>query len=84
MQTKNKVQSVRTCLYSNKEYPKQELIRFVKVKNKLVIDKEQNMLGRGYYLKITEQVLKDPKLIQILSKRTRTNVTEELIKDLQN
>lgn len=79
---KNKIQSVRTCLYSNKKYPKEELIRFVKVNNKLVIDKQHKMLGRGYYLKITPQVLKDPKLIQVLSKRTHTKVTEELIKDL--
>ncbi|MCQ2956414.1 MAG: YlxR family protein [Mycoplasmoidaceae bacterium] len=46
MSRKNK--GLRTCLYSNKHFDRQELIRLVKVNNKLVIDKKQNMPGRGY------------------------------------
>jgi len=83
MKKRNKVQSFRTCLYTNKQFPKEELIRLVKVDNKLVVDKTNRILGRGYYIKVTDQVLKDPKLIQILSKRTHTKVDIQLINDLK-
>ncbi len=82
MSRKNR--GLRTCLYSNKHYDRQELIRFVKVNNKLVIDTQQNKPGRGYWLKPTDQALNDPKLALILSKRTKCSVSEDLIKDLNN
>ena len=78
MQTKNN-QSIRTCLYCNKQFNKQDLIRLVKVNNKLVIDLKHNMSGRGYYLKLTDQALKDPRLLSILSKKTRTSINNELL-----
>lgn len=80
MSRKNK--GLRTCLYSNKHYERQELIRLVKVGNKLVIDDKQNKPGRGYWLKITDQLLTDPKLLTILSKKTHCSVDENILKEL--
>lgn len=81
MLRKNK--SLRTCLYSNKQFDRQELIRLVKVGNNLVIDKTKKMPGRGYWLKINDQALNDPKLINILSKKTRCSVSTEFLEDLK-
>ena len=79
-----KIKGLRTCLYCNKQFPRQELIRLVKVNNKLVIDLKQNLPGRGYWIKPTDQALQDPKLAFILSKRTKCSVSEDLIKELKN
>jgi len=75
--------SVRTCLYTNKQFDRQELTRLVKINNKLVVDAKGNMLGRGYWLKVTESALADPKLLQILSKRTHCSLDEEFLKELK-
>lgn len=81
MKTKNK--SYRTCLISNKQYERDLLVRLVKINNKLVVDPKKNKPGRGYWLKIDKNVLSDPKLITILSKRTKSSVDENLINDLR-
>ena len=75
---------LRTCLYTNKQYERQELIRLVKVNYKLVIDHNHNLPGRGYWLKITDQALNDPKLTHILSKKTKCSVSLEIIKELKD
>lgn len=82
MSRKNK--GLRTCLYCNKQFARQELVRLVKVNSKLVIDKKQNMPGRGYWIKPTDKALQDPKLTFILSKRTKCSVSEDLVKELQH
>ena len=79
----NKNNCLRTCLYSNQVFPKQELIRLVKSNNKIVIDHKQNMLGRGYWIKLTTQALSDPKLIAILSKKCKTKIDPALIDELK-
>lgn len=73
----------RTCLYSNKQYDKEHLIRLVKQNGKLVIDIKKNMLGRGYWIKLTNNCLSDPKLITILSKRSKSSVDQNLIEQLK-
>lgn len=82
MSRKNR--GLRTCLYSNKHFDRQELIRLVKVDNELVIDRKQDMQGRGFWLKPTSQALNDPKLAVILSKRTKCSVSENLLKELNH
>lgn len=82
MSRKNR--GLRTCLYSNKQFARQELIRLVKVNNKLVIDTKKQMPGRGYWLKVTDKALNDPKLTLILSKRTKCSVSEDLIKEIKH
>lgn len=81
MSRKNK--GLRTCLYSNKQFARQELVRLVKVNNTLVIDKNKNLPGRGYWIKLTTQSIKDPRLTSILSKRTKCSVDDDLIKELE-
>lgn len=78
---KNK--NIRTCLYSNKQYEKNCLVRLVKKDGQLIVDQKQNLLGRGYWLKLSEQALNDPKLITILSKRTKSSVNQDLINQLR-
>lgn len=80
MSRKNK--GLRTCLYSNKQFTRQEMIRLVKVNGQLMIDHKKNMPGRGYWLKLTNQAIKDPKLFQILSKRTKCSMNDAFIKEL--
>lgn len=79
-----KSRGLRTCLYSNKQFARQDLIRLVKVNNKLVVDYKKQMPGRGYWLKPTEKALDDSKLITILSKRTKCSVSEDLVKEIKN
>lgn len=73
----------RTCLYSNKQFNKDQLIRLVKQNGKLVVDIKKNMLGRGYWIRLTKECLSDPKLITILSKRTKSSVDQKLIETLK-
>ena len=56
MQIKNK----RTCIITRKKLDKEELIRFKydKFTNEIIIDWNQNMLGRGFYIS------KEPQKIQ--------------------
>lgn len=82
MKVKNKIVSYRTCLYCNKQYNKEQLVRFVKFNGSLIIDKEKTMPGRGYWLYVSSQALKDPKLIQILSKRTKCSINANIVKEL--
>jgi len=78
-----KINSIRTDLYTNKQFDKSQLTRLVKVNNKLVVDKLGNKLGRGYWIKVTDTCLKDPKLLTILSKRTKCSLDESFLKDLK-
>jgi len=82
MTKSNKIVSERTCLLTNKKYDKSQLIRLVKVDNELTIDKSQTMPGRGYWIHYDAEALKNPKTVQILSKRLRTKVTQDLINRL--
>lgn len=75
--------SLRTCLYTNKQYDKKELIRLVKENNKLVVDHLQNKLGRGYWIKLSPEMINDPKLMVLLSKRTKGSVDQKLIDELK-
>ena len=40
------------------------------------------MPGRGYWLKLTPQALNDPKLLSILSKRTKCSVDPDILKEI--
>jgi len=83
MQAKNKIINSRTCIYSNKQYPKDQLLRIVKRGNKLEIDLKQNQSGRGYYIHVTPEIFKDNKLSLIISKRTRCTISSQFIEELQ-
>ena len=74
---------LRTCLYSNKQYERKDLVRLVRKNDQLIIDHKQNLLGRGYWLRLSKQALDDPKLITILSKRTKSSVNQDLINELR-
>ena len=48
---------LRMDILSRSSFPKEELIRLVKVDNKLVIDIENKLPGRGYYIKKDKSTL---------------------------
>lgn len=79
-----KKNSLRTCLYTNKQFDRQELTRLVIVNGKLTVDHSKKMPGRGYWLKVTQETLNDPKLITILTKRTKSYIDPNFIEDLKN
>lgn len=79
---KKKNYNCRTCLITNKKYHKSELIRICKVNDKLVIDKQRNILGRGYYLSKNIKDF-DPIVIKKkLEKKTGTTVDTNLLNEL--
>lgn len=79
---KNKPISFRTCLITNKQNYKANLIRLVKNANQLEIDLNQNMKQRGFYISKDKKILQQPNFINILEKRTKAKVTSKLIEDL--
>jgi len=78
-----KINSVRTDLYSNKQFNMDQLTRLVKVNNKLVVDSNKKMLGRGYWIKVDDTSINDPKLLTILSKRTKCSLDETFLEQLK-
>lgn len=40
----------RTCVFTRKQYARDELYRFVKYQDKLVLDEKHQLPGRGYYI----------------------------------
>lgn len=79
----NKNNCLRTCVYSNQTYPKTELVRLAKVNGKLIVDTKQNMLGRGYWIKLTPQAISDTKFLTIISKRCKTTPSSDLLDQLK-
>ncbi|EEH02340.1 YlxR family protein [Ureaplasma urealyticum] len=55
----------RTCIFSKKKYPKNELVRFVIINDELIFDSNHY---RGYYLKIQKNTNLE-KMYQFLKKR---------------
>ncbi len=58
---------LRMCIVCRKLKPKQELIRLVKVGDKVVVDEKQKMQGRGVWIS------KDFEIIQRLKKTRALN-----------
>ena len=42
--------NTRTCIVSRKKFKKDELLRFVKIGNEIILDEKQNKQGRGFYV----------------------------------
>lgn len=49
----------RMDMFSRKIHPLRELLRFVKVDGKLVYDRDNSLLGRGYYLYNDEKYIRE-------------------------
>lgn len=78
-----KIINQRTCLITRQKLDKNQLIRLVKINDYLVIDKDQNKQGRGYYISKQLNILKNPNLIKILSNKTKTKNNDKIIEQLK-
>ena len=52
-----KRENPRLDVATRKSFPKNQLLRLVKIGPKVVVDKSQSLLGRGYYLHKDEAAL---------------------------
>lgn len=48
--TKGRSYPERTCVFCGKKFPKEQLIRFVRLEDKIIVDQEKKSSGRGAYL----------------------------------
>ena len=80
----NKIIPFRTCVVTKKKYEKSELIRLVKNKdNKISIDIDFNINGRGAYVKRNEKIIAKAIDKKYFNKALRTKkIPEEIIKQL--
>ncbi|ACI60152.1 YlxR family protein [Ureaplasma urealyticum] len=69
----------RTCIFSKKKYPKNELVRFVIINDELIFDLNHY---RGYYLKIQKNMNLE-KLYQFLKKRFMIKNEEQVYQILK-
>ena len=81
--SRKKIINQRTCLITGQKLDKKQLIRLTKINNCLVIDKDQNKQGKGYYISKQICILKNPNLLKILDKKTKTKNNYEIIEQLK-
>lgn len=79
---KKKNYNYRTCLITNKKFLKNNLIRICKIDNKLVVDDQQKMLGRGYYLSQEILVVSPLMIKKKLEQKTNLVIDNNLIDNL--
>lgn len=69
---------VRQCALCRERFPKSELLRIVKTKDGIVVDKSQNKNGRGAYIccscRDSENLMKK----RVLDRAFRQSVSDEI------
>lgn len=74
---------MRTCVVSNQVYKKQDLIRITATKDNVVsIDLTGKAHGRGAYLKLDKDIILKAKETNVLEKRLKTKVPDEIYEEL--
>ena len=66
------------CIISRESLLKNDLFRLTKIDNKVVFDENQNLPGRGVYIKKDLKVIELAHKRKALNKAFRTEVNEEL------
>ena len=75
----NKRQPVyRTCIVSRELLLQKDLFRLVKVNNEVVLDKKQNLPGRGAYIKKELSVIIIAQKRKALNKAFKTDVKDDV------
>lgn len=69
----------RKCIIKNKKLPKSELIRICIVENKIVIDQNKTLKGRGYYLSSNLENIDNIKIKNLLEKKLHVCVDNDTI-----
>ncbi len=71
----------RTCVFTKKKRPRQELYRFVKCDGKLVLDEKHQLPGRGYYISKEKEIIETMVSKKFLEKRFQVDdITDFLSK----
>lgn len=74
---------MRKCVVTNEIKPKSEMIRIVKTKeNEIFIDDTGKKNGRGAYVSLDPEIVKDAKNKDVLSSVLKTNINEEFYDEL--
>lgn len=73
----------RKCIIKNKKFPKSLLIRLCVNNNKLIIDIDQNLPSRGYYLSKELDKIDNVKLKNLLEKKLHVVVDNETLQELR-
>jgi hypothetical protein len=63
--------------------PKAELIRLVKVDNKIIVDKTQKIQARGFYVSKDLSVIEKLKKSKALNRAFKTEVPEALFEEVE-
>lgn len=75
---------MRSCVVTKEQYPKQELIRIVRVdENTVKVDLTGKSNGRGAYIKKDINVLEQAKKSNILSKRLEIEIPNSIYEELE-
>lgn len=69
---------LRMCAIGRELKPKNELIRLVKVDNKVLIDEKQKLQGRGVWICLDENCLSKLKKSKCLNRAFKCEVDEEI------
>ena len=68
----------RMCIITRQMKPKSELLRLVKVDDKIVVDKKQKVQQRGFYISRDAEILKNFKKSKALNKVFKMQVSESV------
>lgn len=72
----------RMDIVTRVSYPKDSLLRFLRIDGVLILDKNQDKPGRGIY--VSPNSLNDSRIEKCFSRAFRTNITKEMIKEAMN
>lgn len=76
---------MRKCLVSRESFPKKELIRIVVDKEKNVrVDQSGKLNGRGAYLKLDLDIIKEAKKRKVLEREFEVNNLEHIYQELED
>lgn len=74
---------LRTCVVTNEQHPKKELVRIVKNKEGVVsIDLVGKDPGRGAYLNLKKEVILKAKKSKVLDRKLEVTVPDEIYDEL--
>lgn len=80
---KSKKIPLRKCVVTNEMRPKKELIRIVRNKEgELFVDPTGKQNGRGAYLILDEEIIKQARQTDVLNKQLQTKVPDEIFEEL--
>ena len=68
----------RMCIITRQMKPKSELLRLVKVNDKIIVDKKQKAQQRGFYVSCDAEILKNLKKTKALNRVFKMQISESV------